>query len=168
MNLGGQYMGINYSVLPVFLGFEILFYLRHTTQPTFIREYVGFRGSHGCRPPGCFLFPGATLLLRVLAKIITDTCHEQPHNLQLPRKGTGVKCYNPHFMKEKTEAHWSLLTCEKSLQQLHWSTTQTPCFCFLHSQQLICNLLQRTNLGYRSHLTWTSNSGEFTFLQNDS
>lgn len=168
MNLGGQYMGINYSVLSVFPGFEILFNLRHTIQPTFIREHVGFWRSHGCRSPGCFLFLRTTLFLGVLAKIIADTCHDQPHNLQLLRKGTGVKYYNLHFMKEKTEAHSSLLTCEKSLQQPHWYSTQTPCFCFLHSQQLICNLLQRTNLGYRSHLTWTSNSGEFTFLQNDS
>lgn len=147
-------MGFNYSVLSIFQGFEIFCKFRKAIQPNQIlsESMWGPRGSHSYRPPGCSPFQGATLLLGLLAHIIADTCHDQPHNLQLLRKGTGRKYYNPHFTRERTEAHSSQLTCKKSLQQ------PTPCFCFLYSQQLTYNLLQRTNLGSWSHFTWTPNS----------
>lgn len=132
--------------------------------------------SRGCKPPGCSPLPGA-LCFPGSSPILTDTCHGQPHNLQLPKKGMGWgwggQYHNLCFTKEKTEAHSSQLP-GRSLCRRHAHTPPgspgvsltgpvclTPSIWFLHSQWFSpTSFFRGLTLGFQNLYIQTPNPGD--------
>lgn len=93
-------MGVTYSVLSIFLGFET-FLIKKCRQPKQIFSKSRWvLGVSWLQAPTMFAFPTGHLASWAAG----GNGPGQAHTLPLLREGTGRKHGNPHFTKARTEA----------------------------------------------------------------